>query len=71
MKKCKRPGCNKMYNEAENDSTKCKFHSGKPIFHDLKKGWDCCPNIIVYEWEEFEKIKGCCIGACSDDPSVA
>ena len=69
-KKCKRPGCNKMYNPSNNDGTSCKFHSGQPIFHDLKKGWSCC-NQIAYEWDEFEKIKGCCMGKHSDDLSLA
>ena len=70
QKKCKRTGCNKNYMESENNEQSCKFHSGKPIFHDLKKGWECC-NKIVYEWPEFEKIVGCCTGAHSDDPAVA
>jgi disease resistance protein len=65
-KRCKRPGCAKKYQESQNSSVACKFHNGKPIFHDLKKGWTCC-NIIVYEWEEFQKIQGCCTGAHSDE----
>ena len=69
-KKCRRPGCLKQYTEEENDDTKCYFHSGKPIFHDLKKGWECC-NVIVYEWPEFEKIRGCCIGRHTDDKEAA
>ena len=44
----------------------CRFHSGKPIFHDLKKGWSCC-NAAAYEWSEFEKLEGCCIGPHSDE----
>jgi len=68
--KCKRPGCNKQYLKSDNDGTKCSFHNGKPMFHDLKKGWSCC-NQVAYEWPEFEKLKGCCIGEHSDDPAVA
>ena len=68
-KQCKRPGCNKYYLDANNDGTKCKFHAGKPIFHDLKKGWACC-NQIVYEWAEFEKLVGCSIAAHTDDPDA-
>lgn len=70
QKKCKRGGCNKYYDEATNTQTSCKFHSGKPIFHDIKKGWECCGK-IVYDWEEFEKIEGCCLGMHSDDVEVA
>ena len=68
-KRCRRPGCNKQYTDADNDGTKCKFHSGKPIFHDLKKGWECC-NQIAWEWDEFQKIVGCCTGAHTDDPEA-
>ena len=64
-KKCRRPGCGQRYKESENTPTSCKFHNGKPIFHDIKKGWDCC-NVIVYEWDEFQKIEGCCIGKHTD-----
>lgn len=69
-KKCKRGGCNKTYYESKNTENSCRFHPGKPIFHDIKKGWDCCGK-IVYDWDEFEKIEGCCTGKCSDDVEVA
>ena len=65
-KKCKRPGCAAYYTDEENHGTACSFHSGKPIFHDIKKGWDCC-NVIVYDWDEFAKIPGCCSGPHSDE----
>ena len=60
-KVCKRQGCSKQYTDQENNETACKFHDGKPIFHNLKKGWTCC-NITVYEWDEFQKIQGCKVG---------
>ena len=69
-KRCKRPGCNKYYHDSHNDGAACRFHSGKPIFHDQRKGWTCC-NQIVYSWEEFEQIVGCCMGQHTDDKSVA
>ena len=65
-KKCKRNGCNKTYTDAENDGTKCNFHKGPPMFHDLKKGWPCC-DAVAFDWESFEKLKGCCTGAHSDE----
>ena len=58
---CKNGGCLKKFNPTENKDDSCKYHSGKPIFHDLKKGWTCC-NVIVYDWDEFEKIEGCTTG---------
>jgi disease resistance protein len=56
--KCMRPGCGKDYTETENNDKACYFHPGKPIFHDIKKGWTCC-NKIVYDWDEFTKLVGC------------
>ena len=60
-KRCKRPGCGQFYTDAENGAGSCSFHNGKPIFHDLKKGWTCCGQ-EAWEWSEFEKLKGCCLG---------
>ena len=64
--KWKRPGWNKKYKESENTSTSCQFHNGKPIFHDIKKGWDWWGK-IVYDWDEFSKIEGCWVGKHSDE----
>lgn len=64
-KTCTNQGCRKKYNEAENSETACSYHDGKPIFHDIKKGWTCC-NQIVYDWEEFMVIPGCKKGSHSD-----
>lgn len=55
---CTRQGCRKEYIENENTETSCRYHDGKPIFHDLKKGWTCC-GVVVYDWDEFTKIQGC------------
>ena len=68
QKSCRNPGCKKKYNESENNDQACQYHAGKPIFHDLKKGWACC-NQIAYDWEEFEKLKTCAVGKHTDiDP---
>ena len=60
-KVCKNNGCKKKYSESENNNDACCFHPGLPIFHDCKKGWTCC-QVIVYDWDEFQKIKGCQVG---------
>lgn len=60
-KKCTRRGCLKDFTDAENSETACQYHPGKPKFHDTKKGWDCC-NKLAYDWDEFQKIPGCCTG---------
>ena len=64
-KKCKRNGCRKTYKEEENNENSCGYHPGLPIFHDTKKGWQCCGK-IVYDWDEFEKIPPCATGKHSD-----
>ena len=66
MKKCTNLGCLKEYSEEENANGACIFHDGKPIFHDIKKGWTCC-NQVVYDWDEFQKLKGCRIGKHTDE----
>lgn len=63
--KCKRHGCRKEYKESENTETSCNYHPGKPIFHDLKKGWTCC-NKIVFDWDEFEKLPTCAVAKHSN-----
>jgi len=68
LKNCRNPGCKKKYTESENNDQACHYHSGKPIFHDLKKGWTCC-NRIAYDWDEFEKLDTCATGRHIDvDP---
>lgn len=57
---CKRNGCKKKYLSSMNTSSSCHHHPGKPIFHDLKKGWTCC-NKIVYDWDEFERLPTCAV----------
>jgi len=58
---CINNGCKKKYLASENGPEACCHHSGKPIFHDFKKGWTCC-NVIVYDWDDFQKIQGCKVG---------
>lgn len=65
MSKCTRLGCLKEYKEEENKDGSCVYHDGKPIFHELKKGWTCC-NQVVYDWDEFQKLKGCRVGQHTD-----
>ncbi len=64
-KKCTRQGCRKEYTDAENTDTTCAYHDGKPIFHDVKKGWTCC-NVNRYDWDEFMQIQGCKKAAHTD-----
>jgi hypothetical protein len=65
-KSCLRKGCNKTYLETENSETACHFHPGAPIFHDTRKGWQCCTK-RVEDFDEFLKIEGCTLGRHSSD----
>jgi disease resistance protein len=70
QKNCKNPGCKQKYLESENHDQACKYHSGKPMFHDLKKGWTCC-NKIAYDWDEFEALERCAVGRHDDKSQQA
>ncbi len=59
--KCQRNGCKKLFVLSENSANACHHHPGKPMFHDLKKGWTCCKT-VVYDWDEFQKIPTCAVG---------
>ena len=51
---CSNLGCtNRYFLDEENTDVSCNFHSGGPVFHDLKKYWSCCPDDVTYEFEEF------------------
>eukprot|EP00922_Rhytidocystis_sp_ex-Travisia-forbesii_P000332 GHVS01000505.1.p1 GENE.GHVS01000505.1~~GHVS01000505.1.p1 ORF type:complete len:203 (+),score=20.71 GHVS01000505.1:73-681(+) len=62
--KCCQAGCHKEYDPKENPLTACRYHPGKPVFHDLKKSWTCC-NASSYDWDEFMKLPTCTEGAHS------
>jgi len=64
-KKCKNLGCMQTYYESQNSDTACKYHKGPVIFHDVKKGYSCC-NQVVYDWDDFQKIAGCQVGRHSE-----
>lgn len=44
----------------------CSYHSGKAVFHDRAKYWSCCPDKKAWEFDDFLKLKGCCIGPHDD-----
>jgi hypothetical protein len=69
--RCKNYGCAKKYTEEENNAEACRHHLKPPVFHDTKKGWQCCSSKMVYDWDEFEKIPPCAIGSHSNvDPGA-
>jgi len=44
----------------------CSYHAGPPVFHETAKFWSCCPQKKAYDWEDFQNIKGCQTGTCTD-----
>jgi CHORD len=57
---CTRPGCGLQFDdtpEGRAQENVCSFHHGAPIFHEGRKGWDCCKK-RVDSFEEFTQIPG-------------
>ena len=51
---CANQGCTSRYfTDEENNDTACNSHKGKPVFHDVKKYWDCCEGTVTYDWDDF------------------
>lgn len=44
----------------------CCYHAAPPVFHETAKFWSCCPQKKAYDWEDFQSIKGCQSGICTD-----
>ncbi|KAL5570050.1 hypothetical protein UlMin_026625 [Ulmus minor] len=65
---CKNKGCDKTFKEKDNHETACSYHPGPAIFHDRKKGWQCC-DIHVSEFDEFMSIPPCTKGWHNADPT--
>ena len=60
--RCKNFGCQQFYNEEDNSDTSCSHHVLPPLFHDTRKGWTCCKDKMVYDWDEFQQIPPCSKG---------
>ena len=68
---CRNFGCNKKFREEDNHDAACHYHTKPPIFHETRKGWSCCSEKLVWDWDEFMKIEGCTVGRHSTvDPKV-
>ncbi len=59
MLRCKNYGCQQLFSEEDNVEGSCKSHCAPPIFHDTRKGWSCCKDKMVYDWDEFQAIPPC------------
>ena len=59
--RCIHKGCNKEFEEKDNVEGSCKYHTGQPVFHDLKKYWTCCKQ-ETWDWDKFMKLPTCAVG---------
>ncbi|KAJ0393164.1 hypothetical protein ATCC90586_004917 [Pythium insidiosum] len=62
LQQCKNYGCRQKFDESDNHDSACRHHVKPPLFHDTKKGWQCCSSKMVYDWDDFEKIEPCAVG---------
>lgn len=60
---CANKGCSKKsFAQEENGDQECNFHTGDPVFHDLKKYWSCCQK-VTFDWDDFMKLPTCAVGS--------
>ena len=60
---CGNKGCTKKhFIDDENADDACNYHTGEPVFHDLKKYWSCCTTKVTYDWDDFMKLPTCAVG---------
>ena len=62
---CVHFGCNNRFPKG-GPYPPCCYHAAPPVFHETAKFWSCCPNKKAYDWDEFQSIKGCITGFCSE-----
>jgi hypothetical protein len=59
---CRHTGCNAKFFLDANPYDACRYHTGKPVFHDAYKYWSCCPDKKCHDFDAFMKVEGCCVG---------
>jgi len=62
---CCHKGCGNKYRERDNADDACKYHPGPPLFHEGRKGWQCCDRHVL-DFDEFMTIPPCTTGRHSD-----
>lgn len=62
---CTRFGCQNRFPKG-GPYPKCRYHKSPPIFHETAKWWSCCPHRKAWDFDEFQRIPGCCEGVCTD-----
>jgi len=62
---CVHFGCKKRFTKG-GPYPDCSYHAAPPVFHETAKFWSCCPQKKAYDWDDFQSIKGCKTGHCTD-----
>jgi len=62
---CTHFGCKKRFPRG-GPYPDCCYHKSPPVFHETAKFWSCCPDKKAYDFDDFEKIPGCCNGTCTE-----
>ncbi|WWC87898.1 uncharacterized protein L201_002798 [Kwoniella dendrophila CBS 6074] len=64
MPRCTNKGCQKEFEESNNEEGSCSYHSGGPVFHEGLKSWSCCAEINkpVLEFDQFMALPTCTKG---------
>ena len=62
---CTRFGCKNRFPRG-GPYPDCCYHTSPPVFHETAKFWSCCPNKKAYDWDDFQNIKGCQTGQCTE-----
>ena len=65
-KVCTNLGCGQKYSDVSNRSDACWYHPGNPVFHEGRKGWQCCPK-RVDDFDEAMSLPGCTLGSHHSD----
>jgi len=62
---CVHLGCKNRFSK-DGPFPSCSYHSGPPVFHETAKFWSCCSQKKAYDWDDFQAIKGCQTGTCTN-----
>merc|ERR1712166_322539 len=58
---CANLACQQKFSMLDNHDAACNYHPGPLIFHDCKKGYQCC-NRTTYDFDDFLKLPTCASG---------
>jgi CHORD len=68
---CTRFGCQRRFPKGGPYPPQCQYHQSPPVFHETAKFWSCCPQRKAYDWDDFQRIPGCCQAECCTDVKAA